>query len=100
MEIQRHEGTLTVTGLRELSAVNARSFCALVGAVLSADLKIIEIDLSQTEFVDGGGLGALMPFYQTANRDHGGEALTMRLLNPAPPVLQTIELTRTHHLLE
>ena len=100
METLRQDGTLTVTGLRELNVANARMFRSAVAAVLSPDLQRIEIDLSQTRVVDGCGLGAILSLYQTANEHRREGAVTIRLLNPGSSVRQMIELTRMHQLFE
>jgi anti-sigma B factor antagonist len=91
---------LSITGLRELCATNARSFREEVSIALHSELKTIEIDLSQAGLVDSSGLGALVSLYKTANsRNHDG-GVTVRLLHPPPPVQQVLELTRMHHLFE
>ena len=100
MNISRQNGTLSVTGLRELNSVNAHSFRSAVATALSQDLQTIEIDLSQTQAVDGAGLGALVSLYETANERSNQDGVTLRLTNPRPPVQQMIELTRLHHLFE
>ena len=100
MEIHRQNGTLNVNGLRELSAANARSFRNEVCAVLAPELKSIEIDLSQASIVDSCGLGALVSLYKAANEHNRNGGVTVRLLNPQPPVQQVFELTRMHHLFE
>jgi anti-sigma B factor antagonist len=56
----------------------------------------IEIDLSQTRFVDSCGLGALIALHKTACDRKGW----MRLVNPTPAVQQILELTRLHRILE
>ena len=100
MTINQQNGTLSVTGLRELNAANAQAFrCALVRA-LSHDLKAIEIDLSQTQAVDGVGLGALVALYETAKEQRNLEGFAIRLTNPTSTVQQMIELARLHHLFE
>ncbi len=100
MEIHRHNGTLTVNGVGELSAVNARFFRNEICERLDPELERIEIDLSETSFVDSSGLGALVSVYKAAHERsrHGG--VRMRLLSAAPPVRQLFELTRMHHLFE
>src|SRR5882672_4348937 len=100
MEIQRQNGSLSVTGVRELSAANARSFRNEVCAVLAPGLKTIEIDLSQAGFVDSCGLGALISLYKAANEMNRQGSVRVRLLNLQPPVQQVFELTRMHHLFE
>lgn len=93
-------GTLNVTGPRELNSANANSFHFAVATALSRDLHAIEIDLAQTQSVDGAGLGALVSLYETArqHRKHAGFAI--RLTNPTPTVQQMLELARLHHLYE
>ena len=100
MEIQRHNGTLSVHAVRELSAANARSFRNEVCAVLAPELKSIEIDLAQTNVVDSCGLGALVSLYKAANERNNNGGVRVRLLNLQPPVQQLFELTRMHHLFE
>jgi len=58
--------------------------------------KNIEIDLSETSFVDSCGLGALISLHKTTCNRNG----TVRLLNPTPPVQQILELTRMHRIFE
>ena len=100
MNINRRNGTLSVTGLRELNSFNAHSFRSVVARALSHDLEAIEIDLSQTQAVDGDGLGALVVLYETAKEHRKREGFAIRLTNPTPTVQQMIELARLHHLFE
>ena len=89
-----------MTGLRELNAANAHAFRSALARALSHDLQAIEIDLSQTQAVDGIGLGALVALYETAKEHRKREGFALRLTNPTPPVQQMIELARLHHLFE
>ena len=100
MNINQQNGTLSVTGLRELNAANAQAFRNALARALSHDLKAIEIDLSQTQAVDGAGLGALVALYETAKEHRKREGFAIRLTNPTPTVQQMIELARLHHLFE
>ena|SRR6266542_3295896 len=100
MEIQRQNGTLAVNGVGELSAVTARFFRNEICAMLVPELERIEIDLSETSFVDSSGLGALVTVFKAANEQGRRGGVRMRLLNPPPPVRQVFELTRIHHLFE
>ena len=100
MIINRQNGTLSVNGLRELNSANAHSFRSAVATALSHDLRAIEIDLSQTQTVDGAGLGALVALYETAKEHRKREGFAIRLTNPRPSVQQMIELARLHHLFE
>jgi len=100
MKIQRQNGTLTVGGLQELSATNARLFSNEIRAGISPGLKHVEIDLSQIPFVDGYGLGALASLHVAMNERNGHEPVVIRLLHPQPPVQQVLELARMHHIFE
>jgi anti-anti-sigma factor len=83
-----------------LNAANAKAFRAALARALSHDLKAIEIDLSQTQAVDGVGLGALVALYEAAKEQSKLEGFAIRLTNPTPTVQQMIELARLHHLFE
>ena len=100
MKIQRQNGTLIVSGLDELNAANAGSLISAIRAALAPDLKRVEVDLSQINFVDGHGIGALASLYFTAGQVHSGKTVNLRLLRPRPPVQQLLELTRMHHIFE
>ena len=100
MKINHENGKLSVTGLRELNAANARAFRSALARALPQDLQAIEIDLSQTQAVDGAGLGALVALYETAQEHRKREGFAIRLTNPTPTVQQMIELARLHHLFE
>ena len=96
MKVQIQGDTLTITGIKELAAANAQTFRDQVRAALRDEQKNIEIDLSQTMFIDSCGLGALVSLHKTACSRKG----QVRLLNPTPPVNQILELTRMHRIFE
>lgn len=100
MEIQRQNGTLSIRGLQDLNAANARDFRNEAGAAIAPDLERIDIDLSDVRSVDCRGVGALVSLYQNANKVNRNGGVALRLLNPPPPVRQMFELTRTHRLFE
>ncbi|HVV00157.1 MAG TPA: STAS domain-containing protein, partial [Verrucomicrobiae bacterium] len=58
--------------------------------------KNIDIDLSQTTYVDSCGLGALVALHKTACGRKGA----VRLLSPQRPVQQILELTRMHRIFQ
>ena len=96
IKVQIQGDTLNVGGVKELSAANANAFRDQVRASMADKLKNIDIDLSQTMFLDSCGLGALISLHKTACTRSGA----VRLLNPTPPVQQILELTRLHRVFE
>ena len=98
MNIQLQETTLKISGVKELGAANSNAFREQVRAALPTTLHAIEIDLSETSFIDSCGLGALISLYKTANSLNGG--VSVRLLNPSRRVQQLFELTRLHRIFE
>jgi anti-sigma B factor antagonist len=98
MKIEHDGNSLRVSEISELNAVNASSFRDEVRAAMPKTPDSIEIDLSQTRFVDSSGLGALFALYKAANNGHDG--VTMRLVNPKPSIQQLFELTQLHQLFE
>jgi anti-sigma B factor antagonist len=96
MKVQVQGDTLSITGVKELGAANFQAFRDQVRGALTIEHRFIEIDFSQTMFVDSCGLSALASLYKSVSGRHG----TVRLLNPTPPVLQILELTRMHRIFE
>jgi anti-sigma B factor antagonist len=88
--------TLSIGGIRELSAANATVFRDQIRSAMSASLRNIQIDLSEATFLDSCGLGALISLHKTACSRKG----LVRLVNPASPVQQILELTRMHRIFE
>jgi anti-sigma B factor antagonist len=96
MKVQAQGETLNISGVKELGAANSNNFRDEVRGALTELQKNIEIDLSQTTFVDSCGLGALISLHKTTCNRNG----TVKLLNPTPPVQQILELTRMHRIFE
>ena len=99
MKIEHDGNNLRVSDIAELNAVNASAFRDEVRAAMPKTPDTIEIDLSQTRFVDSSGLGALFALYKAAN-NNGHDGVTLRLLNPRPSIQQLFELTQLHQLFE
>ena len=96
IRLEIHADTLCVGGIKELSAANANTFRDQVRDALSNPLRNIEIDLATATFVDSCGLGALISLHKTAC----GRSGVLRLVNPAAPVQQILELTRMHRIFQ
>ena len=96
MTIQQNLDALCIGGIKELDASNAPVLQEMVSAVLTDTVRNIELDLSETVFLDSCGLGTLVALRKVVG-PRGG---VVRLLNLAPPVQQLLELTRLYRVLE
>ena|SRR5438270_12017932 len=96
MKIQDDGDTLRISEVTELGAASSNAFRDQARAAFGPAHKHIEIDLSQTTFIDSCGLGALIALHKTACSRKGA----VRLINPQPPVNQILELTRMHHIFQ
>lgn len=97
MNIQNKDAqTTVVTGLLELVAANAAQVRDEIRTALPASTLNLDLDLSALTFLDSSGLGALISLHKTLRSRNG----TVRLLKPAPNVLQILELTRLHRVFE
>jgi anti-sigma B factor antagonist len=97
MKITNQGQCLSVSEITELTAVNSSHFRDEVRDNLSSKPSVIEINLSQTRFMDSSGLGALFALYRAASQGHGA---ILRLLNPTPEIQQLLELTQMQQLFE
>lgn len=97
MKIENQGPCLCISDIPELTAVNSECFRTEVGVRLPSAPSIIEIDLSQTQFLDSSGLGALFALYRTMAQRKG---VILRLLNPRPEIQQLLELTQMKQLYE
>ena len=97
MKIENTGECISVSDILELTAANSAHFRDEVRSHLSDSSSLIEINLSQTRFMDSSGLGALFALYRaTAERD----GVVLRLLNPIPEIEQLLELTQMQQLFE
>ncbi len=96
LEIEEDRSCLRISAIRELNQSNALALQWSVNAVLTDAVKTIELDLSQTVFLDSHGLGALIALRNMMGRRKG----VVRLLNPSRLVQQVLELTRLHRVLD
>ena len=96
MRIEHTGDTLRIYGVKQLDAATATHFQDKVAEAMTGALRHIEVDLSRTIFLDSCGLGRLVALRKLVC----GRGGTVRLLNPAPPVQQMLELTRLYRVLE
>ena len=96
MKIQVDGETLRISEIKELGAANSNIFRDQVRLAMTDSQKNLDINLSETSFLDSCGLGALIALHKTACSRNG----TVRLLNPTLPVRQILDLTRMQRLFE
>ena len=96
MKLDVQGDTVRISAVRQLGAANANAFRDWVRGAMTDGERNLDIDLSQTTFLDSCGLGALIALNKTVR----GRAGTLRLLRPQPPVQQLLELTRMDQLFE
>lgn len=96
MNLNTESETLRITGLKELSGAGAMSVRDQITGTLMPGHQSLEVDLSETTFVDSSGLGALISLHKTL-RARGGQ---LRLINPSSTCQQLLELTRLHRIIE
>ena len=92
MKFAMRGDTLSVSEIHELAAATANFFQSEMATALSAEVRNIDLDFSQTAFVDCGGLGALVALRKKASNGHG--APTVRLLNAPTSLQQMVQLMK------
>jgi len=96
MKIIRDGKRLRVSDIGELAAGNSGDFQSAVTASLGPNVMEIDIDLSETGFVDCGGVGALIALRKLVQRS--GNSAAIRLLNPTSSARRLFQLTRMDRL--
>jgi anti-sigma B factor antagonist len=96
MKCDSNQDLLHIADIKELSAANSDRFRNQVRAHLTEFHRVIEVDQSETTFLDSCGLGALVALYKTVCGRKG----ILRVLNPSPPVQKILKLTRMHRIFE
>jgi anti-sigma B factor antagonist len=97
MKIENQGSCLSISEIPELTAVNSAQFREKVRYALDESPTAIEVNLSQTRFMDSSGLGALFALYRATTPDN---KIALRLLNPIPEIQQLLELTQMHQLFD
>ena len=96
MKIYSEGPTLHVVDVNELSASTAPGLRDSVRAAVKPETNAVEIDMSDAKFIDSSGLGALIAIQKTMATKQG----VLRIVNPTNTVVQVLELTRLHRVLE
>lgn len=95
METEIVEKVLAVVGFAEMTAANSKLFRKRVCAALNGHTAV-EVDLSQTTYMDCAGLGALIAIRNPAR----GRKIVVRLVNATLQVQQLLHLMRAAQILE
>src|SRR6185295_12355822 len=90
MKISQAKETLNISNIKALAASNASLFHSAVRAALTGRLQRIDIDLSETDFMDCGGMGALIAVRNSARRRNA--SAVVRLLNPGLSARSLLQL--------
>lgn len=89
-------GIEVIRPARRLNMVSAPRLSAVVAELVAAGHARIVIDLSQTEFIDSSGLGALVSCLKKA-RQAGGD---LRIAGPAEQARTVFRLTNLDRVLK
>jgi Anti-anti-sigma regulatory factor (antagonist of anti-sigma factor) len=92
MKIARNEDVLTVSGIDQLAMSNEDFFQRAISSALPPALKHVDIDLSETRFLDCRGVAVLIGLRNRVQRQYDG--VTFRLLNPGLAIRRIFELTQ------
>ena len=96
MNLETIGKTLQLRDIPELNVSTAADVRDRTRAQLAAAHELLDIDLSQTRFMDSSGLGALIALHKTMS----GRGGRLRIINPTLSVQQILELTRLHRVFE
>ena len=91
MKIVQQGESINVSDLQELAAANSTHFRSAIRSALPSRPNQIDIDLSQTEFLDCNGVGALIALRKCA-RQRNAEVI-VRLLSPRVATRLLLRLT-------
>jgi anti-anti-sigma factor len=71
MKIEAQGETLRVYDVKELGAANAGAFRHEVRAAMRDEVNSVDIDLSETQYLDSCGIGALISLKKTSQSKNG-----------------------------
>ncbi len=87
---------ITLHAPRDFRGEAATTFLAEAEASVTPQLRVLELDFSDTAVTDGGGIGALLELHHWCVA-HAPQ-VSLRLLDPLPEIRHLLELARLHHL--
>lgn len=90
------DGTVVIRPSGRLTMVAAPALREVIADAVDDSGPRLVIDLSDTEFIDSSGLGALVAGLKTA-REAGGD---LRIAAATPQVVAALQLTNLHRVLK
>lgn len=90
----QEDGVKIAINAKRFDATNANQFKEEMGSKFNPRPKHVEVDLSQIDFIDSSGIGALLSIQKQL--DQSSDPIV--LINPKPAVLSIIELLRLHRV--
>jgi anti-anti-sigma factor len=88
--------TLNLTTPCDLERREAATWRAMAVNQLKPHHARVQIDMTNTRRLDSSGIAALISLHESLRKRDG----MVRLVNPTPPVMQLLELTRMHRLFQ
>ena len=92
---EEHGSASDVSVVGELDIASASQLRRVIGDLMGAGIRVVTVDLSDTDFVDSSGLGALLWADHRLRQAGGG----LTVVNPHHDVLRTIQLAGLDGLL-
>jgi anti-sigma B factor antagonist len=89
------DGATVIRPIGHLDMLAAADFKALVASVVQSEPAVVVVDLSEVEFVDSSGLGAIISGLRTS-REAGSD---FRIAGPRAQVRTVLELTSIDRIL-
>jgi anti-sigma B factor antagonist len=96
IEVRQEDGGVVVIPAGRLTVVTAPQLRTTIAERIAAGDRLVIVDLSQTEFVDSSGLGALISCLKSA-RQVGGD---LRLVAPTDQVAMVLRMTNLDRILQ
>jgi anti-sigma B factor antagonist len=87
--IGKNEDTTTIRGTGKITAATADYFQSTIRGVIPVS-KYLVLDLTEVEYIDSSGLGALVSVYLAA----GHARCKLELANPKPRVRDLLKITK------
>lgn len=96
MKIIQTQNVVTISEILEIHYFNAQEFQSLALQALEMKPEFIEIDFSETHFIDRSGLGSLFWLYRLSCTRYDGVRLLIK--NPSAVTFRLLDLAQIRQL--